>query len=661
MRVVRTMKWYSSLSKLLLGETSEHDERFVELRGLLANRILDLYKALLKYIIKSICAYYRHPALEFLRNSVRLNNWTGSLDDVNKAEDSVKAAASDYGVRQANSYLGLLVSMHVSKAQDEIMQKLCVTDMTAEIESLQERKDHLLADSYKWILDNKDYQDFANWHHGNTKRLLWIKGNAGKGKTMLLIGIVGELTAQLETHFDKSYLSYFFCQGTNNKLNTATAILRGLIWMLLRQQKSLIRHLDTFKDLGSTLFEARIAFYNLKKVLQSMLEDEVLERAYLVIDALDECRREEPGLPQLLELISEMSGKNDKVKWLVSSRNEPEIEAVLEEHTVRTRLSLELNAESVAGAVDAYIDCKMSELAERYRKAYAVRNVPKIHEKLQRVQDDVAKELRQRADGTFLWVALVFKQIEGCGADKVLERVQQMPSGLYSMYAQMMRHVNELDDAADCKRVLLTVVNTYRPLHLSELATLAELSDLAVHQDIVRHCGLLTIKEDDDVVYFVHQSAKDYLIQDPNSDVISKIFPGGYAEGHHTIVSRSLESMTQNLRRDIYNLQHPGCSIDKVEHPDPDPLAPIRYACVYWVDHLCEIKSNHDEVGLYDNGTIDVFLRKHFLHWLEALSLIKGISDGVLAIAKLIGLLTVSYYLTKVEYLRILINPENFV
>ena len=65
MRIVRTMKWYSSLSKLLLGETSKHDERFEELRGLLANRILDLYKALLKYIIKSICAYYRHPALEF--------------------------------------------------------------------------------------------------------------------------------------------------------------------------------------------------------------------------------------------------------------------------------------------------------------------------------------------------------------------------------------------------------------------------------------------------------------------------------------------------------------------------------------------------------------------------------------------------------------------
>jgi hypothetical protein len=58
------------------------------------------------------------------------------------------------------------------KVQDKIMQKLYVTDITAEIESLQKRKDHLLADLYKWILNNKDYQDFTDWYQGNTKRLL---------------------------------------------------------------------------------------------------------------------------------------------------------------------------------------------------------------------------------------------------------------------------------------------------------------------------------------------------------------------------------------------------------------------------------------------------------------------------------------------------------
>jgi hypothetical protein len=155
--VVQTMKWYSSLVKLLLRETPEHDERFAELRRVLADRILDLYKTLLKYIVKSVCAYDQHLTLRLLKNSVKLDDWTGSLNDVSKAEESVKAAASEFGVRQANLYLGLLVNLHVSKAQDEIMQKLCVRDMTTEIEALQKRKDDLFKDSYKWILDNKDY------------------------------------------------------------------------------------------------------------------------------------------------------------------------------------------------------------------------------------------------------------------------------------------------------------------------------------------------------------------------------------------------------------------------------------------------------------------------------------------------------------------------
>ena len=647
-KVVQNMKWYSSLSKLLLEETSQNNERFAELRALLADRILGLYKVLLKYIIKSICVNYRNSVLQYLRNLVRFDDWSGSLDDVIKAETYVQEAADQFGVTQANSYLGLLVDMHISKAQDEIMQKLCVADMTMEIESLQKRKDQLLEDSYKWILDNQEYKDFTDWHHGNTKRLLWIKGDAGKGKTMLLIGIVTELSDELNTQFDKSHLSYFFCQGTNDRLNTATAILRGLIWMLVRQQKSLIRHLDEYKHHGSTLFEAHAAFYKLKKILLSMLDDKTLERAYLAVDALDECKKEEPGLKELLELISEISEKNNKVKWLVTSRNETYIENIVDKNKTRTSLSLELNADSVAGAVKSYIDYKMRDLAARFERTYADCENSTLEE-VRQVQAQVAEELHRKADGTFLWVALVFRQIDDdtdCGADKVLELVREIPPDLNGMYDRMMRQIIEQKDASSkhSKLVLLTMVNTYRPLQLSELVTLVALPKLAVPYNIVRLCGLLTIREDDKTVYFVHQSAKDYLTEHAKSEILSEIFPHGRAEGHHTIVSQSLEAMRAKLRRNIYDLDYPGFPISKVQAPHPDPLASIRYACVYWIDHFCEIENGHDRVGLCENGTIDVFLKKHFLHWLEALSLLKSMSEGVLSMAKLTGLLKVSHY-----------------
>jgi hypothetical protein len=96
--------------------------------------------------------------------------------------------------------------------------------------------------------------------------------------------------------------------------------------------------------------------------------------------------------------------------------------------------------------------------------------------------------------------------------------------------------------------------------------------------------------------------------------VSAEIFLNGRTEEQQRIVSRSIEAIDKTLQRDVYSLQHLGCSINKVEHPNLDPLAPIRYTCIYWVDHLCEIKSSYNEVGLYDNSTIDVFLRKHFLY-----------------------------------------------
>lgn len=102
----------------------------------------------------------------------------------------------------------------------------------------------------------------------------------------------------------------------------------------------------------------------------------------------------------------------------------------------------------------------------------------------------------------------------------------------------------------------------------------------------------------------------------------------------------------------MYDLRNPGCLIEQVECPVPDPLARIRYACVYWVDHLCEIHDNlQSRVDLCDNGMIDVFLKKHFLHWLEALSLMKSMSSGVVMIRKLESMLAVSISFPTWSYL----------
>src|SRR5712664_2877865 len=97
---------------------------------------------------------------------------------------------------------------------------------------------------------------------------------------------------------------------------------------------------------------------------------------------------------------------------------------------------------------------------------------------------------------------------------------------------------------------------------------------------------------------------------------------------HYDMFSWSLDGLSKILRRDIYNLQDPGSVVKDV--PEPGPLASIRYSCVFWVDHLCNVdeQSLDHRKEMSDDGAIVAFLREHFLHWLESLSLVYKLSDG---------------------------------
>jgi predicted ATP-dependent serine protease len=73
---------------------------------------------------------------------------------------------------------------------------LLLTDPRNEKIRIERTKGGLLTDSFRWILDNSEFQ---RWHGGNQSQLLWIKGDAGKGKAMLMIGVINELQQRVVT------------------------------------------------------------------------------------------------------------------------------------------------------------------------------------------------------------------------------------------------------------------------------------------------------------------------------------------------------------------------------------------------------------------------------------------------------------------------------
>lgn len=66
--------------------------------------------------------------------------------------------------------------------------------------------------------------------------------------------------------------------------------------------------------------------------------------------------------------------------------------------------------------------------------------------------------------------------------------------------------------------------------------------------------------------------------------------------------------------------------------------------CIYWVHHLQG--SKHDltsRLSQDDRSRINVFLKRKYLNWLEALNILRRISEGIQAMYKLESLSQVYY------------------
>jgi hypothetical protein len=508
------------------------------------------------------------------------------------------------------------------RKQENCLRDLRSTDPRNDKKRIEETKGGLLVDSYRWVLDNPTFQQ---WQQDAHSPLLWVKGNPGKGKTMLLCGIIDELE---KTAASTVSVSYFLCQATDSRINTATAVLRGLLYMLLSQQPSLLSHIHIkHNKAGKTLFEDANAWIALTEIFVDVLQDARLRTTYLIIDALDECVTGD--LPKLLSFIAKQSSASLRVKWIVSSRNWPTIEEQLSRAEHKIRLSLELNADAVAAAVAVFIQQKVDWLAQEKQYKAETRHA-------------VLDHLTSNANNTFLWVALVCQDLIMTPKWNVMKKLALFPPGLDSLYGRMMHQISESEGAEICRQVLASTAILYRPIKVPELVALVEqledfVDDLESVREIISLCGsFLTLRED--TIYFVHQSARDFLF----SKAYNKAFPDGSEAVHQAIFLRSLAILSKTLHRDMFRLGSPGYPIENAKPPKTDLLASSRCSCVYWIDHLYESKAFMSSAGgLQAADVVSNFLKKRYLYWLEGLSLCKSIGGGVVSMEKLWSLVQV--------------------
>jgi hypothetical protein len=527
-----------------------------------------------------------------------------------------------YGERFTHAFQRLRDEL---KKRESCIRDLCITDPRQDKKRIEETKGGILADCYGWIVDNPC---FVQWRSQPQNQLLWIRGDPGKGKTMLLCGIIDELEAFL---CNSDHLSYFFCQAGDVRINNATSILRGLITMLVEQQPSLSSHvLEQYDRHGKALFENANTWIALSDIFRKIIQDPGLKPVMFIIDALDECIA---SREHIVKVIHEAISISRRVKWIISSRNWPDIEEQLTGTGDCVALNLELNSEAVSEAVQAYITHRVAQLTIQKKYNDITRNA-------------VERHLSLNADGTFLWVALVCEHLAKVPRRHVLAKLNEFPPGLNALYTRMWEHIRASDDASLCQQILAAVAVVFRPITLQELPSIVKILEPFCNDDteimeLVGLCGsFLTVRES--TVYFVHQSAKDFLLR----EVSVELFPDGRRATHQSILSMSLQSLSTTLKRDMYRLSAPGYAIENIERPDPDPLVRLRYSSSHWIDHfggsISDIAADRAATDQFALVAVEDFLKRRFLYWLECLSLCRKMSEGVLLMRKLQALLKVS-------------------
>jgi len=227
--------------------------------------------------------------------------------------------------------------------------------------------------------------------------------------------------------------------------------------------------------------------------------------------------------------------------------------------------------------VNGFIDVKVEELARR--KNYEEHGCT--------LKSFVEEALRQRSEGTFLWVALAFREFRkpAVQAFNTRSTVMKLPSGLTKLYGRIMEQVMNNEDkepAVHIKEILRSVTVAFRPFTLGELAVAAELpmehryNRMTLIQ-YVNQCGsFLTTRQD--TVHFVHQSAKDYLLSPGNT----VIFSPGLGEENKIIAYRCF----QYICTDAFSEHLDGRTLpaEKLEIATRNTLY-LEYPVLHWMDH----------------------------------------------------------------------------
>ncbi|GIC84360.1 uncharacterized protein Aud_000176 [Aspergillus udagawae] len=357
------------------------------------------------------------------------------------------------------------------------LHDLFITDPTDDRKALERRKGHRAPGTCSWILEKDELKSWLQIGENGAQKesnIFWLYGNPGTGKSTMAITLTEELPNQIEFLSGRKRLAYFFCDSGSEHQRTATSILRGLLYQLITQHKSLMKYLHPkYTERKAKLFTSFDALWS---VLMDMGQDPSISGTYCIVDALDECEPDDQWIilheiDRTFSNSKPQQSSSNAMHFLITSRPYPEIRRYLSSFSHRD-----------LSAYPAVTTDLKTMIQERVAWLSRQNNYPRP------LMTEISQILEQRAEGTFLWVGIACGELRRVQARKAVKTLQHLPKGLYFLYQKLFDTAITQSDEDD-KPLILKLVRfvaiAQRPFTIPELF---EACELHPDDDEASHC-----------------------------------------------------------------------------------------------------------------------------------------------------------------------------
>ncbi|CZR58779.1 uncharacterized protein PAC_08671 [Phialocephala subalpina] len=472
----------------------------------------------------------------------------------------------------------------------------------------------------EWLF--KD-QSFWRWWQGHTNLLLITLGPA-MGKSVLARTVVDFFRSNEVVHIpENTYertVCYFFFKGEDDSRRDARSAVSALLHQLLHEHPELLEY--AFKVSKAVVDTP--SYTSLWDLFRKLLRSDLPFQIVWVIDGLDECEISRARLIESLALILQGSLERSRLKVIITSRPLSSICDIMQDTRPSSKYFIRLGEndaeqQQIRKEVEFFIISRVQKFGELRRKRIGI-------------DDDASDLLRgwilSKGNRNYLWASFVFEELDKSASlsrADLADILETIPTSCSEFYEKIL---SKCSNPGKTRILLHAVLGASRPLTMTEMNYVLSLrpdqSSVEEVDLIPENKFAITIQElcgffvnvVDGRIYLIHQTAKEYLLQ--QSIHGSGSFPGIWkhalaSKASHEMLARACLQYLQFktfekppsveddfLRRNILFDRHGWwredypVSIDAIDAYLKEHSF-LEYAACNWFDHLEKCKLARDD------------------------------------------------------------------